>query len=157
MKKQELHQLAGIGTFVSLIDPQQHKKLIKLVGNRCLLQCKIKGHEAQPLFDSGAQVSSILPKWWLAQHKPNSKIRDVSELLDECDTVVLKTVDNSDLPFLAFVGLNFQFLHWNETQAIKVPFLVSDTQLDNVIIGYNIIEEILINPSQYNLDQSNFI
>ena len=42
-------------------------------------------------------------------------------------------------------------------RSLKVPFLVSDAQLDNVIIGYNVIEEILMNPSQYGLDKSNFL
>ena len=62
--------MAGTGTFVSHIDPQQHNKLNKLVGNCCLLR-----------FDSGAQVS-ILPKRWLAQYEPKLTVRDVSELLN---------------------------------------------------------------------------
>ena len=65
----------------------------------------INGHRTQPLFDSGAQVS-ILPKWWIAQHEPKLKIRDVSDLLDESDQLVFRIVDNSDLPFLGFVELS---------------------------------------------------
>ena len=144
------------GSFVRHIDPQQHNKLIKPFGNRYLLRCMINGHRTQPLFDSGAQVS-ILPKWWISQHEPKLKVRDVSELLDESDQLVLRTVDNSDLPFLGFVELPVQLLNWNVAQTLKVPFLVSDAQLDSVIIGYNVIEEILMNPSQYGLDKSNFL
>ena len=41
--------------------------------------------------------------------------------------------------------------------AQTVPFLVSDALLNNVIMGYNVIKEILMNPSQYGLDKSNFL
>ena len=156
LEMQGRQKLAIIGTFVSQIDPQKHDKLIKLVGNRCLLNCKIDGQKTQPLFDSGAQVS-ILPRWWLSQYEPLLKIRNVSELLDENEHLVLKTADNSDLPFLGFVELDFQLPHWKETQAIKVPFLVPETQVDNMIIGYNVIEEILMNPNKYGLAASDIL
>ena len=156
LERQGRQKLANIGTFVSHIDPQKHDKLIRLVGNRCLLDCKIDGQKTQPLFDSGAQVS-ILPRWWLSQYEPHLKVRNVSELLDENEQLILKTADNSDLPFLGFVELDFQLPHWKETQAIKVPFLVPETQVDNIIIGYNVIEEILMNPNKYDLTESDIL
>jgi len=156
LERQGRQKLANIGTFVSHIDPQKHDKLIRLVGNRYLLDGKINGQKTQPLFDSGAQVS-ILPRWWLSQYEPHLKIRNVSELLDENEQLVLKTADNSDLPFLGFVELDFQLPHWKDTQAIKVPFLVPETQVDNIIIGYNVIEEILMNPNKYDLTESDIL
>ena len=156
LERQGRQKLANIGTFVSHIDPQKHDKLIKLVGNRCLLDCRIDGQKTQPLFDSGAQVS-ILPRWWLSQYEPHLKVRNVSELLNENEQLVLKTADDSDLPFLGLVELDFQLPHWKETQAIKVPFLVPETQVDNIIIGYNVIEEILMNPNKYDLTESDIL
>ena len=61
------------------------------------------------------------------------------------------------MPFLGFVELDFQLPHWKETQAIKVPFLVPETQVDNIIIGYNVIEEILMNPNKYDLTESDIL
>ena len=140
MERQGRQKLANIGTFVSHIDPQKHDKLIRLVGNRCLLDGKINGQQTQPLFDSGAQVS-ILPSWWLSQYEPHLKIRNVSKLLDENEQLVLKTADNSDLPFLRFVELDFQLPHWKDIQAIKVPFLVPEPQVDNIIMGIMLLKK----------------
>ncbi len=61
------------------------------------------------------------------------------------------------MPFLGFVELDFQLLHWKEIKAIKVQFLVPETQADSMIIGYNVIEETLMNPNKYDLTESNIL
>ncbi len=61
------------------------------------------------------------------------------------------------MPFLGFVELDFQPLHWKEIKAIKVKFLVPETQVDSMIIGYIVIEETLMNPNKYDLTESNIL
>ena len=51
------------------------------------------------------------------------------------------------IPYSGFVELEFSFLAEQDISTILVPFLVTENFLENPIIGYNVIEEIVKNPS----------
>ena len=43
--------------FRSHLLPSEHRKLVRLVGKRCVVKCRLSGVETKGLWDTGAMVS----------------------------------------------------------------------------------------------------
>eukprot|EP00795_Rhopilema_esculentum_P016100 gene16100-biopygen5442 len=140
--------------FVSHLTPQGQEKLSKLVGRKCLIKCSMNGIELPVLFDTGAQVSIVSSKE-LRKHFPQSEIKDIADLLDQDIELELSTANGSKLPYSGWVKMNFKLLNSN-VDAVEVPMLVTEFELEQPIIGYNVIEE-LIKSQQQVPDETNLI
>ena len=116
-------------------------KITRLVGSKCMVKCLLNDIDSTALWDTGSQIS-ILSEQFLAKHFPQLKTRDLSELLDKGVDLELRAVNNTTVPYKGFVELDFQLLD-GENLSLKVPFLVTDADIDNPLIGYNVIKEIV--------------
>ena len=125
----------------SHLSDKNYQKIVRLIGEKCLISCFIQGTKIQALFDTGAQVS-IISKSILNDKFPKIKIHDVSELLGSGTALDLKTANGSTLPYNGYVVLSFS-LQEGTDNCLKVPMLVTDANVDNAIIGYNVLEEII--------------
>ena len=74
---------------------------------------------------------------------PSLKLRNLTKLLDSDDTLDLRAANNTPVPFDGFIELTFEFANVPEGDIPTVPFLVSNTNMANLIIGYNVIEQIV--------------
>ena len=106
-----------------------------------MVKCLLNDIDSTALWDTGSQIS-ILSEQFLAKHFPQLKTRDLSELLDKGVDLELRAVNITTVPYKCFVELDFQLLN-GENVSLKVPFLVIDADIDNPLIGYNVIEEIV--------------
>ena len=104
--------------FPSHLLPSQHRNLVKLVGERCEVHCKINEVEAKSLWDTGSQVSGV-SEMWLLRNFPNAVIRDVKELIE--DNLDLRTANQQKLPYKGWVELSFQL---GSGPVVPVPFLI---------------------------------
>ena len=127
--------------FVSHLTQKSQMKITRLVGSKCMVKCLLNDIDSTALWDTGSQIS-ILSERFLAKHFPQLKTRDLSELLDKGVDLELRAVNNTTVPYKGFVELDFQLLN-GENLSLKVPFLVTDADIDNPLIGYNVIEEIV--------------
>ena len=134
----------------SHLSDKNYQKIVKLIGDKCLITCSLQGTKMQALLDTGAQVS-IISKSILAEHFPEEEIHDVSELLGSDTALDLKTANGSALPYSGYVVLSFS-LQDGTSNNLKVPMLVTNTTIDNVIIGYNVLEEMINSHSDNSLD-----
>ena len=134
----------------SHLSDKNYQKIVKLIGDKCLITCSLQGTKMQALLDTGAQVS-IISKSILTEHFPEEEIHDVSELLGSDTALDLKTANGSTLPYSGYVVLSFS-LQEGASNGLKVPMLVTNTDIDNVIIGYNVLEEIINSHSDNSLD-----
>ena len=57
-------------------------RLVKLVGQRCTVDCLLDGVASEALWDTGAEVALVGQKW-LQEKFPGRKINDVSKLLGQ--------------------------------------------------------------------------
>ncbi|XP_065068251.1 uncharacterized protein LOC135693652 [Rhopilema esculentum] len=114
----------------------------------------MNGIELPVLFDTGAQVSIVSSKE-LRKHFPQSEIKDIADLLDQDIELELTTANGSKLPYSGWVKMNFKLLNSNE-DAVEVPMLVTEFELEQSIIGYNVIEE-LIKSQQQVPDETNLV
>ena len=114
------------------ITPRSYTKLLRLVGEKCLIKVTIEGCTHSVLWDTGAQVS-LVGLDWLKEHLSNVKMHDISELINNDLTV--KCANDISIPFVGWVDLNVVV----RDQSVRVPFLVCKMHLENPIVGYNVI------------------
>ncbi len=110
----------------------------KLVGEKCLVDCQMNRRKAKCLYDTGAQVSMI-SRELLKLYGIQGEVRDVRELLEDLE---IQSASNTKIPFEGYIMLNLRLDGWG-SQVIKAPFLVTEQQLENPIIGTNVIEQLV--------------
>ena len=115
------------------------RKVARLVGKKCEIACTIGGQETVVLWDTGAQVS-LLPRKWLKEHLPFEVIHPISDLLPE-GYLQLTAANKTPIPYLGYVEL---VVALNRAQQVLVPFLITDSDSDDVILGYNVIIEVVL-------------
>ena len=129
------------GVYISHITPKEREKVSKLVGTKCIVTAFMNKVKVEALFDTGAQVS-IISAQQLADYFPDTEIQDVKNLLSEGKDLELMTAKGSKLPYKGWVKIDFQ-LSQSDGGSIEVPMLVTDYKLEQPIIGYNVIEEVI--------------
>ena len=123
--------------FQSHLRPAEHRKLIRLVGEKCEVNCKLNGKWAKGLWDTGAQVSG-LSRGWLKHNFPELELRDVGELIER--NLDIQAANKEEMLVDGWVELEFQLM---SGPAIRVPFLVFRDEVSVPIIGFNVIFELL--------------
>ena len=120
-------------TFASHITPQQRNKLVNLIGERCLVDCEIGGSKTEALWDTGSQVCLVSKQWLKDNGLGHVILNDISEALGT--DIQLEGVGGKNIPYEGFMYFKFKI---NEN-SVFVPFLVSKENIQNPIIGYNVI------------------
>ena len=128
-------------SFISHITPKVQHKLVKLVGERCIIDCEIAGVVDEALWDTGAQVS-LLSKRWLEKNKGHSvAIQSLESLVGvDSTSISLSGAGGSKIPYVGYVTV--PVLLKGRSEVIDVPFLVTAGELSNPIIGYNVIKAV---------------
>ena len=110
-------------------------RLVKLVGSKPLIDCEIGGVKAQVLWDTGSQISTLGVDW-VEENFPEAEIRPVSDFLEEGENVKFTAANNTEVPMIGCVVLDFSIGKYS----FPVPFLVTESKLARPLIGYNIIK-----------------
>ena len=127
------------GVYISHITPKERERISKLIGSKCIVTVIMNTRKVEALFDTGAQVS-IISTHQLEQYLPGIQIQDVKDLFTGGEDLELIMANGSKLPYKGWVKINFQLTKADEG-SIEVPMLVTDYELEQPIIGYNVIEE----------------
>ena len=138
-------------SFACHLSPKQQVHLSSLVGNKCIVNCKLNGRNVSALWDTGSQVS-LVSSCFLEENFPSLELRKLNELLDCGNDLELRAANDTHVPFNGFVELNFELMNGLEENLLSVPFLVTHTKIANPIIGYNVIEEIVKSSSYSSID-----
>ena len=124
--------------YVSHLTPKQRAKVARLIGNKCLISCILSGKQANALFDTGAQVSVAL-KPWLEANLPDYMLHDISDLLLD-QKLDLKAANGTEIKYIGWTPIEFRLSNSREENKITVPFLVTETDINPPIVGFNVIE-----------------
>ena len=124
--------------FRSHLLPSEHRKLVRLVGKRCMVKCRLSGVETKGLWDTGAMVSGCSDRW-LEENHPDLPIRSIDELIDE--DLDIRAANQRNMSCIGWVELDFQLL--SSDNVLKVPFLVLREDIPDPIVGFNVIFELL--------------
>ena len=113
--------------------PRIRNRLVDLVGNKCVVSCNIDGVEV--LWDTGAQVSLVSERW-LSDNLGRHDVDDLETLLQE--KLSVEAVGGHKIPYKGVVTLKVQLR--NSDVVFDVPFLVTRNEIDQPIVGYNVLE-----------------
>jgi len=124
----------------------------RLVGRRCKIECYFNSYKMDCLMDTGAQVSILDPQW-IKTYLPDHKLRPLAELIGRKDLNVL-AANGTALPYEGWVGAMVSLPNSSDPNTvIQVPFLVSRMLLDRPLIGFNVVEQLILGPE----NDANFI
>ena len=98
-------------------------------------------------WDTGAQAS-IVSKQFVDVNFPSLQVKKIRELLGQNNKLNLAAANGTSIPKTGWIDIWLTF--GNEQQKsteISVPFLVTETDIDYPIVGYNVIVEVINNGS----------
>ena len=128
----------GRDVYSSHITPRQQERIVRLVGRKCLVDCYLEDKPTEVLWDTGAQVS-IVSEDFLQSQLPTVQTRDIKQLLGTDGSISLQAANGTDIPYCGWVEIGVRLTNGNETE-IRVPFLVTKENIEQPIIGFNVIE-----------------
>lgn len=128
-------------SLVSENSPSQ--RIAQLIGRKCLLKCNLNGYTVHVLLDTGAQVSLIdLP--WKQKYLPQQELRPFSEVIGS-KGLELTAANGGQIPYEGWVELIFNLPDNDDPNlAVRVPFLVSRVGLVRPVLGFNVIQELIL-------------
>ena len=124
-------------------DVKTRRKLMKLVGEKPMLNCRLGGKEFQMLWDTGSMISMVDRKW-VNDNFPLVTINPVSDFMER--ELHVQAANATKIHFDGVVILEFSLEGMEE--GFEVPLLVSSQDVTEPILGYNVIEHLIINGSQ---------
>ena len=140
------------GVYSIYLSPKEKDKVIKLVGRKCIVRYQLENLTTDCTYDTGAEVC-LVPRKWLKENGLLSKVKPVEDLLDEGDAkLMLQSAIKTDIPYTGWVHLDLSMDGWNNGK-LRVPFLVSDADLEHPSIGTNVMEEIIQRPEWHDIEQ----
>ncbi len=126
----------------NLVQRKLRNKLIKLVGERPMLDCHLGNTKlamyCKALWDTGAMVSMVSLSW-LKDNIPEYELLSIKQFL-EGDDMHLCAANNTKVDVEGVVVLNFGI---GKSFEVPVPFIVTKDHLENPIVGYNVIKHIV--------------
>ena len=145
LTKVEMEKLYGKLTVrQEQIDDKTRTKMLKLVGDKPMLKCFLDGKGCQALWDTGSMISMI-DREWLKENFPEKPVIDVSEFMGK--KLSVRAANATEIKFDGVVLLKFTLAD-DDDDGFIVPVLVSSDKVSDPILGYNVIEELVVNGSK---------
>ena len=126
------------------LDWKTQRKLVKLVGEKPMLRCMLDSKEFELLWDTGSMVS-LVGRNWVEEHFPDEKIYSVSEFFD--DNLTVRAANATEVKYDGVVLLDFS-LNGMEEEGFVIPVLVASDDIVEPILGYNIIEHLIVSGTE---------
>lgn len=84
---------------------------------------------------------------WRERYLPGQQLRPLTELLQPDETLEVFALNGEAIPYDGWVEIIVNIPgNDNPDLAIQVPFLVSQTQVERPLLGYNVIQEVISRP-----------
>ena len=128
------------------LDWKTQSKMIRLVGRKPMVNCRLDGKKFDMLWDTGSMIC-LVDRRWLRRHFPGKKIESVSEFLkrEGVKELKLRAANATEIKLDGVVVVNFSLKEGEE--GIAVPMLVASENIAQPILGYNVIEDLILNGS----------
>ena len=120
------------------------RKMLKLIGNKPKLNCYLDKKRVELLWDTGSMIS-LVDRGWLDRHFPDKTIYSVAEFLGEEELKVC-AVNSSEIEFDGVALMDFTLK--NGEGGFVVPVLVASEEISEPILGYNVIEYLILNGNE---------
>ena len=125
---------------------KMNREIVRLVGEKPIVSVNLDGVDTQCLWDTGSMVS-VMSKTLLVDTFPEKELHSVEDFLGHTD-LKLSAANNTELPIEGVVLFDFGV---GGEVLFQVPILVSKYELAHPIVGYNLIEHLVVNFPNKNL------
>ena len=115
----------------------KQKRIAKLVRRKCSVQWYLDDRPLEVLWDTGTQVS-IVSEGFLKSQLSSVQIQDVERLRGSNGSISLQAASGTDIPYCGWAEIGVRLSNENEAEII-VPFLVTTEDIEQPIIGFNVI------------------
>ena len=113
-------------------------RLVKLIGEKPVFNCKLNDIESKVLWDTGSMIS-LVDVDWVRENTPECELRPISDFLENGEKVEFKAANNTEVPMVGSIVLEFAM----GENCFPVPFLVTSTKMSYPILGFNVIEHLI--------------
>ena len=120
------------------VDGGLRTRIVKLIGDKPLFDCKLDGVDSKVLWDSGSQVSVVESEWG-STFAPNAVVRPISDFLEPDEKVEFKAANNTEVPMVGAMILEFAL----GGSKFPVPFVITSGKLSQPIIGFNVMMHLI--------------
>ena len=122
------------------VDDCTRRKVLNLVGDKPKFRCFLNDVESEMLWDTGSMVT-LVDRRWVRRYFPDAELLPVSMFLNQ--ELSLKATNSSEIKFDGVLLLDFGLEKGKPEFA--VPVLVSSQSIAEPILGYNVIEDVVLN------------
>ena len=130
-------------SYATYLTQRPKEKAAKLIGNRCIILCKLNEVEIPTLLDTGAQVSIICLQN-VKKYLKGQQVNKIEDLLGPDASLKLKTANWTTLPYLGWISVRCKLKgNSNGVGVVDLPMLVTESNIDSPIIGYNVLQELI--------------
>ena len=123
------------------MDVKTKKKFIKLIGEKPMLKCKLDGVNFNVLWDTGSMVS-LVDANWVKCNFPEKTLIPVEEFLQN-EILEIRAANSTEILFDGVLLLDFSLLK-DDQNTFTIPFLVTSQDVNEPILGYNVIEKLVL-------------
>ena len=128
------------------LDVKTQSKMMPLVGRKPMVRCHLDGIEFDMLWDTGSMIC-LVDRKWVDEHFPDKEISTVSEFLERegVKDLKLKAANATEIRLDGVVVVQFSL--GKGGKEMPVPMLVVSEEIAQPILGYNVIEELILSGS----------
>ena len=81
----------------------------------------------------------------MKKYLKGTPVNKIEDLLDPGASLELKTVNGTTLPYLGWISVRCELKgNSNGVGVIDLPMLATASNIDNLIIGYNVLQELIV-------------
>ena len=125
------------------MDFKTKRKMMKLVGDKPMLNCQLGGKSFEMLWDTGSMIS-LVDRSWVRRNFPDEKIHSVTEFME--DELNVRAANATSISLDGVVLLEFGLKGGGD--GFIVPLLVASDDMAEPILGYNVIEHLVLDGSK---------
>ena len=129
------------------VDFKTRNKVMKLVGNKPMLSCYLGEKPFEVLWDTGSMIS-LVDRGWVQENFPEEKIYSVSEFLEDSEL----RVQAANATTIKFDGVMLLKFSVDGGEGFDVPMLIASGEISEPILGYNVIEHLVLNGTSEQCD-----
>ena len=128
------------------VDWKTQSKMLKLVGKKPIIECFLDGGKFKMLWDTGSMICLVSRKW-VRKHFPDKEIISLASFLERenLTELKLKAANATEIKLDGVVVVQFGISEGEEE--VSVPMLVTSDEITQPILGYNVIEDWILNGS----------
>ena len=138
LEKNELNKMMSVQE--EQMDARSKRGFVKLIGKKTILSCYLDGVRFEALWDTGSMIS-VVDKTWVNSNFPGKKVYSIDEILDE--NTQFHAANSTEIEINGVILLYFTLK--DNLEGFVLPLLVTNQELSNPILGYNVIEHLVLN------------